>query len=145
MINLLVFKNRPQLIYGGKQISVRVKTNVRTVFISHKNSEKHWANGSTLIEYLQHIVTPFVDEINEELNLPVRQKALAICQFSYALSELLWMYVTTWATYQFWNWAFRKFFADVLTLKYILASTTKSIGDFLLLSWSNNRRFFYIH
>jgi hypothetical protein len=31
-----------------------------------------------MIEYLQNIITPFVDEIKEELDLPVRQKALVI-------------------------------------------------------------------
>ena len=31
-----------------------------------------------MTEYLQNIITPFVDEIKEELDLPVRQKALVI-------------------------------------------------------------------
>ena len=58
------------------------------------HSENHWANGSTLIEYLQNIVTSFVDEIKDELDLPVRQKALAIFDcFRGQITEDFFIYI----------------------------------------------------
>ena len=56
-----------------------------------------------MIEYLQNIVTSFVDEIKDELDLPVRQKALAIFDcfrgqitedFLYTLKSNILVYVT---------------------------------------------------
>jgi hypothetical protein len=92
----------PQLIYGGKTDQCQTKVKFPDNFhITH--SENHWANGSTLIEYLQNIVTPFVDEIKDELDLPVRQKALAIFDcfrgqitedFLYTLKSKNLVYVT---------------------------------------------------
>jgi hypothetical protein len=67
----------PQLIYGGKTDQCHPKYKFPDNFhIIH--SENHWANESTMIQYLKNIITSFVDEIKEELNLPVRQKALVI-------------------------------------------------------------------
>jgi hypothetical protein len=92
----------PQLIYGGKTDQCQNKDKFPDNFhITH--SENHWANGSTLIEYLQNIVTSFVDEIQDELDLPVRQKALAIFDcfryqitedFLYTLKSKILVYVT---------------------------------------------------
>ena len=60
-------------LYGGKTDQCQPKFKFQDDFhITH--SENHWANESTMIEYLQNIITPFVDEIKVELDLPVRQK-----------------------------------------------------------------------
>jgi len=60
----------PQLIYGGKTDQCHPKYKFPDNFhITH--SENHWANESTMIEYLQNIITIIIDEIKEELDLPV--------------------------------------------------------------------------
>ena len=62
-----------RFIYGGKTDQCQPKFKFPDNFhIIH--SENHWANESTMIEYLQNGITQFVDEIKEELVFPIRQK-----------------------------------------------------------------------
>lgn len=66
-----------QLIYGGKTDQCHPKFQFPTSFhITH--SENHWANESTMTEYIKKSISPYVDQIKDELDLPIRQKALVI-------------------------------------------------------------------
>jgi len=67
----------PQLIYGGKTHLCHPKFKFPNSFnITH--SENHWANEDTMIQYITHIIGPYVEEIKDEFDLQLAQKALVI-------------------------------------------------------------------
>ena len=67
----------PQLIYEGKtdcclpQIQFPSKWNVT-------KSENHWSNESTMIEYINKIILPYINEKRRDLKLSNEQPALLI-------------------------------------------------------------------
>ena len=66
-----------QLIYGGKTDRCHPKFKFPSEFhITH--SENHWANEETMIQYIDKIICPYVSDTIDELDLPIRQKALVI-------------------------------------------------------------------
>jgi hypothetical protein len=67
----------PQLIYEGKTDLCHPKFKIPNSFnITH--SENHWANGDTMIHCITHIIGSYVEEIKDEFDLPLAQKALVI-------------------------------------------------------------------
>ena len=67
----------PQVIYQGKSDLCHAKANFPQGWhITH--SENHWSNTHTMIEYADHILLPYVEETRENLDLPLRQRALVI-------------------------------------------------------------------
>ena len=66
-----------QLIYGGKTDKCHPVFKFPTNFnVTH--SENHWANSSTMAEYIETIVSPYVEETKDALDLPLAQRSLVI-------------------------------------------------------------------
>ncbi|KAK3098237.1 hypothetical protein FSP39_017476 [Pinctada imbricata] len=42
------------------------------------HSENHWSNADTMRRYVERVIVPYVDKIKEELDLPLKQKALCV-------------------------------------------------------------------
>ena len=76
-----------QVIYKGKTDACHAKYNFPKDWdITH--TENHWANTETSFRYLDKIIVPYVNRVRDELELPLRQKALIILDFfSAQLSE----------------------------------------------------------
>lgn len=70
----------PQVIYKGKTDACHAKYNFPDDWdVTH--TENHWANKDTSFRYLDKIIVPNVNKVRDELDLPLRQKALIILDF----------------------------------------------------------------
>ena len=66
-----------QLIYGGKTDRCHPPVAFPDDWnITH--NENHWSNESTMLQYIQRIIVPFVERVRSHLGLDERQAALAI-------------------------------------------------------------------
>jgi hypothetical protein len=67
----------PQVIYQGKMDQCRAKFNFPEDWhITH--TENHWVNTSTSYDYVDNIITPYVLDVKDNLDLPFAQKSLII-------------------------------------------------------------------
>ena len=67
----------PQLIYQGTTNKCHPNFRFPEEYnITH--SDTHWSNTETMLEYVDKVLLPYKDRVTEELDLPVRQKALAV-------------------------------------------------------------------
>ena len=66
-----------QLIYGGKTDHCHPPVPFPSDWdITHK--EKHWSNETTMLQYINNIIVPFVQRARSDLGLDEQQAALAI-------------------------------------------------------------------
>ena len=42
------------------------------------HSKNHWSNADTMCRYMEKVIVPYVERVRDELDLPLRQKALCI-------------------------------------------------------------------
>ena len=67
----------PQVIYQGKTTGCLAKVAFPDKWhITH--SESHWSTEHTMLEYLENIITPYVSNKQQAMDLPEDQPALAI-------------------------------------------------------------------
>ncbi len=67
----------PQLIYQGTSTRCHPQYNFPKDWnITHSSS--HWSTDDTMEEYVDKVLVPYFDNVREELDLPVRRKALAV-------------------------------------------------------------------
>ncbi|CAG2210204.1 unnamed protein product [Mytilus edulis] len=67
----------PQIIYAGTTEQCHPKYGFpKSWNIYH--SENHWSNTDTMLHYIEHLLVPYVTDKRDELDLPLKQPALAI-------------------------------------------------------------------
>ena len=67
----------PQIIYAGTTEQCHPKYGFpKSWNIYH--SENHWSNTDTMLYYIEHLLVPYVTDKRDELDLPLKQPALAI-------------------------------------------------------------------
>ena len=66
----------PQVIYQGKTTGCHAKVTFEKWHITH--SDNYWSTEHTMLEYLEHIIIPYVNSTRQALDLPEDQAALAI-------------------------------------------------------------------
>lgn len=67
----------PQVIYQGKTTGYHAKVTFPEKWhITH--SDNYWSTEHTMLEYLEHIIIPYVNSTRQALDLPEDQAALAI-------------------------------------------------------------------
>ncbi len=67
----------PQLIYQGKTDACHPSFKFPEEFnVTH--SESHWSTTETMLEYVDKVLVPYKERIIDEMDLPLRQKALVI-------------------------------------------------------------------
>jgi len=67
----------PQVVYAGKTDACHPKFDFpREWDITH--TESHWSKDTTMIEYFDQVLFPYIDRTIGELDLPVRQRALVV-------------------------------------------------------------------
>ncbi|KAK3082872.1 hypothetical protein FSP39_007612 [Pinctada imbricata] len=67
----------PQLIYEGKTTLCHPKYSFPEGWDIY-HSDNHWSNTDTHLGYIDEVIIPYVHNTRDEMNLPLRQKALAI-------------------------------------------------------------------
>ena len=66
-----------QVIYQGTTSQCHPKVNFPKDWdITH--SQNHWSNTTTMKDYISNILVPYIEAVKEELDLPVRQRALML-------------------------------------------------------------------
>ena len=66
-----------QLVYGGKTEKCHPRYDFPTDWhITH--SPNHWANTATTIEWIEHILVPFLEKKKQDLQIPPEQPSLCI-------------------------------------------------------------------
>ena len=67
----------PHLLYQGKIEACHPKVEFPEGWdIWH--SDNHWSNESTMLRYAQNVLIPYVNQTRDDLDLPLKQPALAI-------------------------------------------------------------------
>lgn len=67
----------PQMIYAGKSDVCHPKFKFPAEWdITH--SDSHWSTTETMITYIKNILVPYFDQIRDNKDLPIKQKALCI-------------------------------------------------------------------
>ncbi|CAG2245495.1 unnamed protein product [Mytilus edulis] len=70
-------KGSKQIIYAGTTEQCHPKYGFpKSWNIYH--SENHWSNTDTMLHYIEHLLVPYVTDKRDELDLPLKQPALAI-------------------------------------------------------------------
>jgi hypothetical protein len=67
----------PQLLYQGKTEHCHHKVDFPEEW-DIWYSENHWSNESTMIQFADEILIPYVREMHNKLDLPLKQPALAV-------------------------------------------------------------------
>jgi hypothetical protein len=70
----------PQVIYQGKTDQCHAKFNFPEDWHT-THTENHWDNTSTSYEYVDNIITPYVLDVKDNIDLPVAKKSLIILDF----------------------------------------------------------------
>jgi hypothetical protein len=66
-----------QLLYQGKTENCHPKVDFPEEWVIW-HSENHWSNESTMLRFADKIVIPYVMEMRDKLDLPLKQPALAV-------------------------------------------------------------------
>lgn len=67
----------PQLIYQGKTDGCHPKFVFPESFDVY-HSENHWSNEETMLRYIETVISPYINHVIVENDLPLAQKALCI-------------------------------------------------------------------
>ena len=67
----------PQILYQGKTDQCHAKYPFPDDWdVSH--TDNHWSNVDSMIRYIKNVLVPYTDKVKEELDLPIRQHAVAV-------------------------------------------------------------------
>lgn len=67
----------PQLLYQGLTDKCHPNYQFPKSWDIH-HSENHWSNAATMKRYVEKVIIPYIDQVRDDLDLPLKQKALCI-------------------------------------------------------------------
>ncbi len=69
----------PQIIYQGKTDGCHPKNFDFPSDWDITHTENHWSKTESMCRYIDTVIKPYIEKVKEELDLPLKQRALIIC------------------------------------------------------------------